>query len=263
MILIPLTPIAAAGLILLAIAALVYALLILPTQWLKLERIRFDAGLGIKALQLSDLHVERLRIAPDKIKRILEREKPDYIFITGDFTKLPEQLPRLGRYLAVLRESAVPVYAVLGNHDYQQPKVRRLIRFIEQYGIRLLRNESVVLPNFQLVGIDDLSSGKSNPALAFSKVLEDKPVIVITHDPNVVLKLRRPFGYLMAGHLHGRQLIVPLFFQFRPMGPLPAMGIFKGLHTTVNGVYYISKGMGQTAFNARFLVRSEVTIHEL
>ncbi|SDC02136.1 hypothetical protein SAMN02799630_02452 [Paenibacillus sp. UNCCL117] len=248
---------------LLTAALLVYALLILPTQWLKVERIRFHAGIGIKALQLSDLHVERMRIPPARIRRVLTEEKPDYLFVTGDFTKLPAQLPRLGRYLAVIRDSAIPAYAVLGNHDYQQPKVRRLIRFIELYGIRVLRNESVDFPRFQLVGIDDLSSGKSNPALAFSGTTPNKPTVVITHDPNIVLKLNRPFGYLMAGHLHGRQLNVPLFFRFRPMGPLPARGIYKGLHTTNNGAYYISKGLGQTAFNARFLVRSEVTIHEL
>ncbi|MEK8126964.1 metallophosphoesterase [Paenibacillus filicis] len=254
---------ATALIVLIVMTLLLYALLILPTQWLKVERVRFDAGLGLKILQLSDLHVERMRIAPGTIRRILREEQPDYVFITGDFTKLPGQLPRLGLYLSVLEESGVPGYAVLGNHDYQQPKVRRLIRFVEQYGIRVLRNESAQLDRFQLIGIDDWSSGKSHIGQSFAKVTEGQPKIVITHDPNIVLKLNRPFGYLMAGHLHGRQLNVPFFFRFRPMGPLPAMGIYRGLHKTDYGAYYISKGLGQTAFNARFLVRSEVTIHEL
>jgi uncharacterized protein len=49
----------------------------------------------------------------------------------------------------------------------------------------------------------------------------------------------------------------------KPMGELPRRGIYKGLHESEQGTYYISKGIGQTGVNARLLVRSEVTVHEL
>lgn len=256
-------PITYAAAIVFIMGMSIYLLFILPTQWLKIERVSVNIGLNMKILQLSDLHVERLRINSKRVKILIEQEKPDYIFITGDFTKHPHYLSKLQSYLKVIRHSGIPCYSVLGNHDYQQPKVRKLIGLIENYGIPVLRNESLDLGRFQLIGIDDMDSGKSNIKLAYSKVASGTPVLIITHDPNLVLRLNRRFDYLMAGHLHGKQFNVPFFYSFRPMGPLPAMGIHKGLHKTNFGLYYISKGMGQTACNARFMVRSEVTIHSL
>jgi predicted MPP superfamily phosphohydrolase len=240
-----------------------YALFILPTQWLKVERIEQPLGLNVTMLQLSDLHVEKLRIKPGRIAKLIRREKPDYIVVTGDFTQKESRLPQLRPYLEVLRDSGVPVYAVLGNHDYQMRKVIRLVKLLQEHDIRLLRNENVRLDKFQLIGIDDFDSGKSNISRAFSGVASGPPRIVITHDPNIVLHLEERYDYLMAGHLHGKQLNVPFFFRLRPMGKLPAMGIYKGLHRSSWGTYYISKGLGQTMFNIRLFVRSEATVHRL
>lgn len=240
-----------------------YALFIVPTQWLKVERIDRPLGLNVTMLQLSDLHVEKLRIKPERIVRLIREERPDYIMVTGDFTQKEAYLLRLRRYLDVLRSSGVPVYAVLGNHDHHMRKVIRLVKLLQDYGIHLLRNEHLRVGGFQLIGIDDFDSGKSNISRAFAGVTPELPRIVITHDPNVVLELEKPYDYLMAGHLHGKQVNLPLFFRLRPMGKLPAMGIYKGLHTNRWGTYYISKGLGQTMYNIRLFVRSEATVHRL
>ncbi|GAA4839368.1 metallophosphoesterase [Paenibacillus vulneris] len=251
---------AAAFIILLA---LVYALFVLPTQWLKVEQIRNPIGLNLSILQISDLHVERLRISPSALSKHITRLKPDYIVITGDFTELESQLLRLDSYLRMLEKHPIPTFAVLGNHDYQQRKVIRLIRLLRYRGIHLLRNESVRLPGFQLIGIDDYHTGKSNILQAFRMTDTQVPRVIITHDPNVVLSIRESYDYLMAGHLHGKQFAIPCFYKLRPMGELPAQGIYKGLHRNSYGTYYISKGIGQTGINLRFLVRSEVTMHYL
>lgn len=240
-----------------------YAAFILPTLWLKIEKVRHPLGLNVKILQISDMHVERLRISPRRLSALIGKEAPDYIFITGDFTKQQESLPRLDAYLRMLSRHRIPTFAVLGNHDLQQRKVIRLVKLIQYYGITLLRNESARLPGFRLIGIEDYYSGKSNIAKSFEGIAPEEPRIVITHDPNIVLALHERYDYLMAGHLHGKQFAIPFFYRFRKMGKLPAMGIYKGLHTSGNGSYYISKGIGQTGINARFLVRSEVTLHYL
>ena len=81
---------------------LFYISFILPTQWLKIERIKYPLDLNLKILQISDLHVERLRISPSKITAIINHEKPDYIFITGDFTKRRKSLSKLEKYLRAI-----------------------------------------------------------------------------------------------------------------------------------------------------------------
>lgn len=240
-----------------------YIIFILPTQWLKIERIKHPLNLNVRILQISDLHVERLRISPTRIATIINDEKPDYIFITGDFTKYRKMLPRLEEYLRALAICNVPIYCVLGNHDYQQKNAKDIVKLLRKYGIHLLRNQSLHLERFELIGIDDFDSGKSDIKAAFRTVDDRRTKLIITHDPNVVLHLNKEFDYLMAGHLHGKQFNVPFFFHIKDAGKLPRMGIYKGLHKHQFGTYYISKGIGQTGINARFLVRSEVTMHYL
>ncbi|MFF2482497.1 metallophosphoesterase [Paenibacillus sp. NPDC058071] len=239
--------------------------MIWPTQWLKTERIRVDAGLGFKALHLSDLHVEKIRVSAEKVKRLIELEKPDYLFITGDFTQQSKALSKARDYMRVIGEAGVRTYAVLGNHDHRLPAsdLKRLNDLLTKEGVTVLNNRCVDLGEFQLVGIDDLGSGKSNISKAYRGVDPAKPVIVLTHNPNLVLKLRKRYDLLLAGHFHGMQFHIPWLFRFVKKGDLPAKGIYKGLHSGEYGRYYISKGISQAGPNARFLVRSEAAILEL
>lgn len=242
---------------------IIYIFFILPTQWLKVERIKHDISLNKKILQISDLHMERLRIKPHMIKKVIEKEKPDYLFLTGDFLDKQYSLEKLESYLNVFELSGKPTFAVLGNHDYYLENLNDLTDLLEKYKIKTLRNESVLLDDFNLIGIDDFCSGHSNIEKSFIRINENKKRVVITHDPNIVLELNRKYDYLMSGHLHGKQVNIPFLFKLKPMGTLPSKGTWKGLNKTKHGTYYISKGLGQSNYNIRFLVRSEVTIHEL
>lgn len=242
---------------------LVYLFFIFPTQWLKVEYVEHRIGLGKRMLQISDLHVDKLRIGESRLQEVIRDTKPDYVMLTGDYTHVEQLLPKVERYLKMIAECGIPAFAVLGNHDYDLLRVQPLLELFTKYGIRVLRNESADVGDFTLVGIDNASTGHSRPGLSFADVTDGKPIVVITHDPNVVLDIKQTYDYLMAGHLHGKQLNIPFFFKIKRKGPLADRGIYKGLHRMPNGVYYISKGIGQAGFNARFMVRSEVTVHDL
>ncbi|WP_240941716.1 metallophosphoesterase [Paenibacillus sp. HB172176] len=245
--------------------ALIYLLFIVPSKWLKIEHVHHSLGLGVRILQISDLHVDMLRITPLRIQEIIARCQPDFILLTGDYTYKASYLPRLNTYLSAMHSSLIPTYAVLGNHDHDLPSLKQLRNLFKEHHVALLQNAAVELESFWLVGIDNFSTGHSRVEKAFRRLPREpgKKVIVMTHDPNIVLSMKRPYSYLMAGHLHGKQLNIPYFYKLKPKGPLPALGIYKGLHHHKWGTYYISKGIGQAGVNARFMVRSEVTVHDL
>ncbi|RIV19183.1 metallophosphoesterase [Alicyclobacillaceae bacterium I2511] len=245
------------------ILGILYGLFILPTQWLKIERISYSLGLHQTVLQISDLHVEKLRVSPALLKKVLQQEAIDYVFLTGDFCDQARSVSRLQPYLTVLQESSIPVFAVLGNHDYRVRPLGVLLDQLAANGIFVLRNTCVRLPGFQLVGIDDLRTRHADVKLSYTQVDRTMITLVLTHDPNLVLSMNEEFDYLLAGHLHGRQFNVPGLFLLKPMGPLPRSGIYAGLHRHGRGAYYISKGLGQAGINARLFVRSEVTLHYL
>ena len=250
----------------LIVLIVIYIAFILPTQWLKIEHVRYSSELGIRMLQISDIHAEKARITPAKLRRVIDQLKPDYIVVTGDFTQKAKHLPKVKRYAEAIGGAGIPTYAVLGNHDHRLDRnnVQRLVDLLDTSGIQVLQNKSVLIDSkFRLVGIDDYGSKKSKFKAAYQKVEPRMPVIVLTHDPNAVLELPYAYHYLVAGHFHGMQFHIPFLFRFINKGKLAAAGIYKGLHRSKQGAYYISKGIGQAGPNARFLVRSEVTLHEL
>ncbi|MBW5448041.1 metallophosphoesterase [Cohnella sp. CFH 77786] len=246
-------------------AILLHLLLIVPTQWLKVERIQHPCGLGIRVLQISDLHVERLRVGYGRLQRLILEEQPDYIVLTGDFTMKSRYLSKVRRYAEAICSLGIPVFAVLGNHDYRLPPadLDRLVRILRSAGVKVLINESVETAGIQWIGIDDFTSKKSNVDEAFHQVNPDKASLVLTHTPELVLHMNRKYTYFMAGHLHGKQFNIPFFFRIKNKGKLAAGGVYKGLHLGQNGPFYISAGIGQAGLNARFLIRSEVTLHHL
>lgn len=249
-------------LVLLAVTA-IYFLFIFPTQWLLVERIHYPLDLNRRIVQISDLHTDKLRISAAALKKRVLKERPDYIFLTGDYTRSGRHIRKVEQYVRQLVEVGVPVYAVLGNHDYKNRSLPYLISVLKRQGVILLRNESADTGAFQLVGIDDYCSGHANSKKSFRKINKLKPVIVITHDPDMVTQLRRSYHLLLAGHLHGKQFNVPFFFKIKNKGELASRGIYKGLHRNDYGAFYISKGIGQAGLNARFLVRSEITVLDL
>jgi predicted MPP superfamily phosphohydrolase len=247
----------------LALIGGLYLVCVASASWVRVERVRVPLGLGVRIAQVSDLHVERVRVSPDRLLRLLASLAPDLLVLTGDFLERARSLPRLRPYLDALARLGVPMFAVLGNHDYELGDVAPLVALLARHGVRVLRNEHIDMGRFALVGVDDWCSGHSDPERAFAGVPAGRPRVVITHDPNVVLTLREPFAYLMAGHFHGGQFAFPFVFKVQPLGPLPAMGIVSGLHRAPGGPYYISRGLGQSGVNLRFLVPAELTLHSL
>lgn len=240
-----------------------YGCCILPTQWLKVERVQFPLSLNTRIVQISDIHIERNRVRLATLERVIRMQAPDLICLTGDFVDTRDALLRLVPFLRMIRSLQTPTFAVLGNHDYRVANPHELVELLESFDIRVLSNETSRLERFNLVGIDDYCTRHDDEEMAFKDVQLGKPTVIITHDPTLTLSIRHSFDYLMSGHLHGRQFALPWVFHFQPMGPLAASGVYQGLHRCDQGTYYISKGIGQSGVNLRFLVRSEITVHEL
>jgi predicted MPP superfamily phosphohydrolase len=87
--------------------------------------------------------------------------------------------------------------------------------------------------------------------------------ILLCHFPDVVGWLEPDeFDLTLAGHLHGGQICIPT-----PRGKLRLEHLralhWEGLHQTVAGPLYVSRGLGTSFVPFRFLARPEATLLRL
>lgn len=109
---------------------------------------------GVKIAYLSDLHNVSYGRNNEKLKALLEREKPDYIFMGGDMIVGVRKFhPKTALDLCKSLTERYPVYMGIGNHEqklrgYAETKdslYPAYIKELEQMGVIILDNKSVCL----------------------------------------------------------------------------------------------------------------------
>jgi uncharacterized protein len=229
-------------------------------------------GPQLNILQISDMHLEKISISPEQLYKKLVGEKIDLIALTGDYLDKRCSIPRLIPYLKVFNRlnPRYGIYAVFGNHDYKlkQTDFKSLRSLMEEHGCITLQNENKTIfvegKPLHIIGIDDLHTKRSDLPSSYAGLNEGYH-LVLTHDPNIVLKMKNwSFDYLLSGHFHGGQIYWPKPYHLAKLGRLMMkMDMIKGLHYYEDKPFYISEGLGQTSVNIRVGSRPEITLHQL
>jgi predicted MPP superfamily phosphohydrolase len=212
---------------------------------------------------VTDFHVtnfKTLDLARRAIRTALESEA-DIVVIGGDMVShWSAELPHvIGDLLEPLRALDGRVIAIAGNRDYDGGPAETLRPIYSELGIKFLRNESISFQGIQWVGVDSLKAGKSNLEKAFADIRDsDEPVVVLWHEPDHVNLLPERAVLQLSGHSHGGQFVLPGGFvpKKSEYGERYLQGFFEDTATPL----YVSRGVGTTFLNARFLCPPEVSI---
>ncbi|WP_274941845.1 metallophosphoesterase [Chordicoccus furentiruminis] len=180
-----------------------------------------DEGETYRVVQLSDLHIGSI-IGKRYLSRVMERVnalRPDLIVITGDLINhggMNEcgDADGAARILAGMR-ARDGVYAVTGNHD-PDPSDPAFGRFFSEAGIRLLRNQSAVLPHCVLLGRDGAHMTDRPPIGSFlPEHAQNRVRIVLDHYPDGLREASEAGADLfLCGHTHNGQYF-PLMYMIR------------------------------------------------
>ena len=189
---------------------------------------------SLHVVLIADLHLGYnigVRYMEKMVERINELN-PDVVVIAGDiFDNEYEALDRPEKLAEVLDQirTKYGVYACYGNHDIEEPilagftfgkkgvkKVSdpRMDEFLVRSGIRLLRDEAVLLDDsFYLYGRPDLErpgrgiEKRKTPEELTEDLDLTKPVIVIDHEPKELAELAAAGVDLdLCGHTHDGQM---------------------------------------------------------
>lgn len=239
----------------------------------EVKRVRFTRGKNyLKILQLSDIHINLLKVSPRKVAGILRKENPDLVILTGDYINKSCDIPEFLNFVDNLK-GEYDIYACLGNHDYKafsgdEPGLSDFVRKLTARRVIVLNNESISFEKgskkYNIIGIGDVRCCRDDIDRALKSVYHKTETnIAFSHNPDLVLKLpKEKVDYFFCGHFHGGQIWAPFDLEFKTLRneKLCKMGIKRGLHK-VNGInMYINRGLGNVCVPLRFLSRPEITI---
>ena len=119
---------------------------------------------GLKVAHLSDLHIKEVSLRENKVLEILKKEKPDLVFLTGDYINFDGPYEPV---MAFLKQVQAPlgVFATMGNTEYYNENGscilchERKSKSLKEGNPRFLRNSAITIKNngkpVNLVGVDD------------------------------------------------------------------------------------------------------------
>jgi predicted MPP superfamily phosphohydrolase len=226
---------------------------------------------GVKIIQLSDLHSLLFGFREKKVLKILEKLKPDFVFITGDFIdpltkaitdKELRSVEIFWQKLAKKYENRI--FGVLGNHDTDIVK-----DLLKRSGIKILDNENkkIFIDNkfIYLIGIDDPRTGRDNLTKAMEEIENDISKILLAHAPEIINEaVEKNIDLVLVGDTHGGQVNIPPFGRLiNPIlskyGQKYTNGLFKVDFTYL----YVNRGIGTSLLPIRFNCPPEITLIEL
>lgn len=221
-------------------------------EQIELKLNTLPAGLdGLRIGQLSDLHLgqpfseQNARWAIEQ----MQRDQPDLIVITGDFTSKPKAVAKVAPLLASLR-APLGIYAITGNHDYWDNLVL-LRNTLADLGIPLMFNEHRRLEwngtEFYLLGLDDMWDGTPDLLVANTGVPQGVFRLLLEHSPDFADEAAAAgIDMQLSGHTHGGHIRWPGLGA----AVLPRHGIKydKGLFKVGEMQLYVSRGLGGGPF---------------
>ena len=230
---------------------------------------------GFRIVQVSDLHGKIFGRDNSKLLKLVEREKPDVIVVTGDLVDERNfQLDPLRDFAPRLVKLA-PVFYIVGNHeaDLYPQYFEEVVAILTDSGVTpLLGRETRVTrgngASLVVAGVGDVK--ESSKFVEFARPQLDK----FSRDPNDfrILLAHRPewlslyaeYGYdlVFSGHAHGGQICFP---GLLPNGlNAPGQGWFpkytRGAHAQGATTMIVSRGLGPSVIPTRFFNRPELVV---
>lgn len=214
---------------------------------------------GLKIVFASDFHFkpfEKYRLK--KTVNLINSNNPDVILLGGDYVNGHKKGASLDVEVIAKEFSKLHskhgTFAVMGNHDGWQGK-REIINAFENNCITVLENSNADLGGFVVAGVEDMQT--ANPSVEKALYGVEKPVILLSHTPDIIKDVPSQINLTLAGHTHGGQVVLP------SKGPLVVPSQYGTKYAygwKPDKKIFITKGLGTSILPIRFNCLPEIVV---
>lgn len=239
----------------------------------------------VRIVQLSDLHNSEFGRENERLLRLVEKQQPDIILLTGDMMNGDHPRTDIAAHLTKQLTRIAPVYASWGNHEsaHRWNFGTDIQALYEQAGATVLEREYADIDiNGQRIRIggilgyclaeEYLRTGEARPdEIAYLKSFQDTQMftILMCHMPLCWIEddnlEQWEIDCVFAGHAHGGQIRLPWIGG----AYAPDQGLFPG---RLCGLYYsedrervmvLSRGLGSSGSVPRINNVPEIVVVDI
>ena len=250
---------------------------------------------GRQVAVFADLQVGMWWANTDAARRLVRtvvHVRPAAVLIAGDFvynadSSVDTQMQEVLGILRPILDDSIPIYAVLGNHDYslmnehsnQADYVARAVRAaLVHAGVHMMDNTVLALPSpsgdtsaaprLYLAGIGEKWAKNDRVAPTLAMIPAAAPRLIFMHDPDSFALI--PAGeapIAIAAHTHGMQLGIPFLSDYLWRHYFSDAG--SGVEGWISDFgqagnrLYVNRGVGFSIVPARVNAVPELTVFTL
>lgn len=232
---------------------------------------------GYRIVVVSDLHNAQFGKDNSQITKIIEKEQPDIITITGDLVDSNKMDIDTAIALAHKLMQIAPCYYVTGNHEaWIGRQFSELEERLLAENVQILHDQVIQLgkdgQTIQLAGLDDPDFTNRDTAVQQSMLqtrlnqmsLSEEYCILLSHRPETFeAYVMEDIDLILSGHAHGGQFRLPLIGGV----VAPNQGFFPtydaGVYTQNNTTMIVSRGIGNSIIPVRFNNWPEIVVVEM
>lgn len=172
---------------------------------------------------VSDLHNAEFGENNSQLIKLIEKEKPDIIVITGDLVDSNKTNIDIAQKLVGTLTGIAPCYYVTGNHEaWLGEQYQELESILLDEGVAILHDRAVQLikntESIQLAGLDDPDFTGRAPlqqSMIKTKInnmnLTDNYCVLLSHRPEAFEDyVSENIDLVLSGHAHGGQFRLPI-----------------------------------------------------
>ena len=229
---------------------------------------------GYKIAVVSDLHNAQFGRDNSQITKIIKKEHPNMIAITGDLVDSNKTNIDTATALVHKLMQIAPCYYVTGNHEaWIRSKFSELEEKLLDENVHILHDQVIKLEKggqtVQIAGLDDPDFKDRDYALQQSMLqtklnqmnLSGEYCILLSHRPETFeAYVMEHIDLVLSGHAHGGQFRLPFIGGV----VAPNQGLFPkydaGIYTKNNTTMIVSRGVGNSIIPVRFNNRPEIVV---
>ncbi len=200
---------------------------------LKIVKYHIKGNDNLKIVLLSDLHGCYYGKKMHTITDVIEKEKPDMVFLIGDMFDKDISFKNTE---ILLENIEFPMYLIMGDAEYQAGKLDKIEKILIKNKVTILDDSTVVFNDMKvnISGISDSVNGLNiEEKLDLLAVNSDSYNILLAHRPeNIDIYRKYDFDLICSGHANGGRWRIPflingLYTEEEGMFPKYAGGLYQ------------------------------------